>query len=526
MANTNASPRIPQTAAPTSGSRETTNPAANTSAGAPPTAAAAPKGSSASNFIGLCQALNEYEEEKVKEGVYKIANQYEVIFHPPELAKSTVSKPGLTNKALTPSQTGNTAKERVDPSTNAVETTARTMSVISGTQIVQFIEQTMRNSSYITNQQTHLIDEVTQEEKPNKNAPNGQQTTWFKINVNAESLGYDENRKDNAYKMTYMVTPFGINQLNSQYFNDSRFRGVHKVYNYWFTGENNAVLHFEQQYNSQYLTVLSGKNAVQNAPNTEGMIQTKRVAQTASGQSDKGAAGKTNEPAANAADYLYSAADQGTVKIKIIGDPAWIQQGEVIGVSPTTFSFKEFLPDGTINSDASQVVFMINWNAPADYNLETGLMSVDAQTRAANGATGDSVPQLTAAYRAKSVTSTFSRGKFEQEVEGALLTNLKESNIPQGEGRNSDTTSQGSTDIRDSASNPNAIANIVQPGRTPASTPNSQPTDQNPPALPAKPATSPTSNGDIQPTSSLSPGETVVGVNEPARTNQNLATET
>jgi hypothetical protein len=91
---------------------------------------------------------------------------------------------------------------------------------------------------------------------------------------------------------------------------------------------------------------------------------------------------------ANAADYLYSPGDQGRVNLTIIGDPSWIAQGEVwSGIRSTQTQensddaqdpfLAPFLPDGTINYDAREVLFEVAWNTPADYDLGTGTIKLD-----------------------------------------------------------------------------------------------------------------------------------------------------
>jgi hypothetical protein len=153
---------------------------------------------------------------------------------------------------------------------------------------------------------------------------------------------------------------------------------------------------------------------------------TRRTVMVASAQSSQGADKQANEAAANAADYLYSPADQVAVKLKIVGDPAWMMQGEVTtGVSAKNFNFAPFNADGTINYEASEITFSIGWNQPTDYNFDTGIMNVSANNvsgTAALGVAASSGPQNTYAYVAQSVRSTFSKGKFEQELEGKLLT--------------------------------------------------------------------------------------------------------
>ena len=99
-----------------------------------------------------------------------------------------------------------------------------------------------------------------------------------------------------------------------------------------------------------------------------------------------------------------------------MGDPAWIQQGSFAGgVSPQEFDFNAFLPDGTINFDAREVMFEIAWQRPEDYNLNTGLANPYSKNTAQAGQ-----PTQSRVYVATKCVSDFRQGKFEQTIEGLL----------------------------------------------------------------------------------------------------------
>lgn len=391
---------------------------------APPTADAATKVNS--TFTGLCEALNTYQQGRVTAGKQKVADIYEIKFAPASMAASTIKKPGSTNFSATSLQARDANGRSLAPETNSVNTSARSEKIQAGTQIAQFIDKVMRNSSYISDQALYITDEVTGKQVPNANNTNGQMA-WFKINVTAVPLAWDSIRNDFGYRMTYTISTYAITQMQSEYFPASRFRGLHKVYNYWFTGQNTQILDFSQDYNNLYRWVLSGSQIKnQETTTSDPRNITRRTVMVASAQSSQGADKQANEAAANAADYLYSPGDQATVKLKIVGDPAWLQQGEVTtGVSAKNFNFAPFNADGTINYEASEITFSIGWNQPTDYNFDTGIMNVSANNvsgTAALGVGSSSGPQNTYAYVAQTVRSTFSKGKFEQELEGKLLT--------------------------------------------------------------------------------------------------------
>lgn len=398
-------------------------PAASTN-NAPPTADAATKVNS--TFTGLCEALNTYQQGRVTAGKQKVADIYEIKFAPSSLAASTIKKPGNTNFSATALQARDANGRSLAPETNSVNTSSRSEKIQAGTQIAQFIDKVMRNSSYISDQALYITDEVTGKQVPNTNNKNGQMA-WFKINVTAVPLAWDSLRNDFGYRMTYTISTYAITQMQSEYFPTSRFRGLHKVYNYWFTGQNTQILDFSQDYNNLYRWVLSGSQIKnQETTTSDPRNITRRTVMIASAQSSQGADKQANEAAANAADYLYSPGDQASVKLKIVGDPAWLQQGETTtGVSAANFNFAPFNADGTINYEASEITFSIGWNQPTDYNFDTGIMNVGANNVNGSSALGvgaSSGPQNTYAYVAQSVRSTFSKGKFEQELEGKLLT--------------------------------------------------------------------------------------------------------
>ena len=422
----------------------------------PPKASAAPTRAQEYIYTGLCAAMNQYEKDLVKKGTVEIANFYEVQFAPASLKSETVVVPGATDQLATPMQSNTAAKAGL-PDTNKVNKKARNIAVSRGTQIMQFIETTMRNSSYITKQQTAIQDQLTGKDTPSNSTSKNKTTTWFKINTKTTIIGdkIDTKRNDFAYHITYTISIYKINQSESQYFPQAQFQGVHKRYDYWFTGLNTQVLNYEQNYTNAYNNAVIGVAPVQAQGDLKlaaqvqlGLGPNKNVPASASGQNDKGATGGALNPASTLADFLYSAADQASIKLTIVGDPALIQQGEVVGLNAANFNFEGFYPDGTVNTDAQQAVFAVNWNAPTDYNegssgpfSGSGLMDVNAGTAA------NTVSQSSAAYTLNKIKSTFSKGKFEQTLEGTLLKNLNYKEIV-ALGRTPASTTKPAADVR------------------------------------------------------------------------------
>jgi hypothetical protein len=379
---------------------------------APDSAAAAP---SPTLVKGLTQTLNDFQRLQVQQGKQKIADVYKIELATADLANAKTVPPGqLDRSGVATNTVPTTAGQALDPAAQKVATDQKPSSVTAGTTLIQFIDQAVRNSDYITKQQKTIIDSDGKE-KPQTPA-NKDGVKWYKINLQSKQLEYDEIRKDYAYEMTYQVAPYTVYDLKSEYFPEGKFRGSHKQYFYWFTGQNTSVINFEQDFNYLYFLTISGKAG--NLPVTSNFRELeKRYTQTNSPESNKGAQGNQFEPAANAADYLYSPSDQSRITITIIGDPAWIMQGEVwSGVGPpgSNRAANGFLDDGTIDFDSGEAVFLLGWNKPQDYNVQTGLIDL---SRAAS-----QEPVQLYAYKTVSITNKFQQGKFTQDLTGVLLT--------------------------------------------------------------------------------------------------------
>lgn len=372
---------------------------------------------------GLMSALNEFQQEQVKSGKIQYADEYNIEFALPAIEQASIVLPGV-NKSTTSMSTAGTAADKKLGSKQSMDTTSQTVAATAGMQIIQFIDMVLRNSSYISDQQILVVDNKTGKETPGPGV-NLKNTAWYKISFKAVPMldKYDEKRNDYAYKITYIVSPYKLSQLYSPYFKQPEFNGVHKTYKYWFTGENVSVLNYEETLNNLYFIVLSNQNQGSTASVNELL---KQQPFTASGQASQGGQGRATEPGANAADQLYSANDLKECDMTIIGDPAWLQQGEAYALMDTkdTNFYQPFLPDGTINFDSQQVLFEIAFNTPRDYNLGTGLMQPGLEKNTelypTNTENTGGKAKISRIYIAKKCISTFRQGKFTQRLNGSL----------------------------------------------------------------------------------------------------------
>lgn len=402
---------------------------ANAAAGLGPAKAdAAPKPGATQVGTGLIAALNSYWGEIAKtKGI--IPDIYEIKFADPLLSNASVVAPGsVLDKSFVGGSLQVTAADELLSEKQNMSPTVRQKSATAGQQILQFIDTVLRNSAYITEQQ-----KVTWNPRGNYWQDAGKPAenfAWFNISCQAEQLQYDPIQNDFAYRITYIIAPYQV-PVQSEYFDNSSFRGVHKVYNYWFTGQNTQVTNFEQNYNNAWTQSLTSDLAIRagnesQASRVNSREQWKKRYMPASNQARQGGDGNTFEPGANAADYLYSV-DTSTIVLNILGDPAWIPPPT--NIQPGQFTTSPFFSDGSINFTASASYFEFAWNKPTDYDTTTGLMDPgqnnfgSSQTnyvvKRANDKAG--IAQQAISYQATSVKSKFRSGKFTQELSGTWL---------------------------------------------------------------------------------------------------------
>jgi hypothetical protein len=373
--------------------------------------------------------MNDIQDELVKKGVYEQADRYIINFasDAKDIENGSITKPGTTkNKSTAPmSQAASQNTQSASPDKQQVDNTQRNVSVKAGTQLVQALDTIIRNSSYITNQATTVIDESTNQPVPNPRS-NPENMYWFRILMSTRQLNYDKKRNDYAYEITYTICRYAVSEMFSPYFPLGKFPGIHKSYPWWFTGVNTAVLDYSAEFNKSYSLTVSGSEPGKNAA---AELRQKTFSSmrdvpflhyyARSNQSSQGSDSKANELAASAAEYLYNTSDTANSKITILGDPAWITQGSISGIDGATINNNPFEPDGTINFDTQDVLYEVAWQRPEDYDLNTGLADPFARTLKTFG---DRQPRQSVIYKARKVISEFKLGKFTQIIDAVQYT--------------------------------------------------------------------------------------------------------
>ena len=419
---------------------------------APPSAQAAPT-SKKSITQGLMGALTKFQEELTlpqkgqSESIFNIADRYFIKFVdgigldgkviPASVIENAEILPqgpkrDNTNTAAGPPAAGKNGDTKVlNPNQQAIDNASHTFSITAGQMITQAIDLAIRNSSYIKNQA--LVQQNSdgyQIPNPDKrNSP----MSWFNIIMSAAPRpgGIDAKRNDHAFDITYTIKPYRLQNFNSKYFPPSRFAGVHKSYPYWFTGRNTAVVEYQETMNALYSITVSGSDPKNSAAAKIREAATSSLRDIAkynyavvSGQSTQGSSDtRLNETSANAADYLFSPGDLANAKVKILGDPDWIQQGslfkEIKAGESQVADVTGFGEDGSISFETGDVLFEVVWQRPEDYDLATGV--ADPYSGGYSGRANKSrEPIQSRVYQAVKIISEFRQGAFYQTIEGTL----------------------------------------------------------------------------------------------------------
>lgn len=379
---------------------------------------------------GLAEQLNKEQVNIAKEhGI--VPDEYEFIVATSNagnsIGKGTLKKPGDAIKKQTSMSNATNANPNAEaPSKHIINTNARTTAIKAGQNIIELIEQVVRNSSFITDQARIQFNQNPNaaEKRTNQRPPGVLQ--WFRVLPTVSIIKYDKKRNANAHKFTYVIEPYTVHDVNTPEFTATKLKGVHKQYDYWFTGENSEILSFEQEYNYAYYTTFGSTSGTADV-----IEKNSKAAKTFTAQAQAQYAVNPNEStqsaetqsvklAAQAASTLYSISDIARIEMKILGDPAWLQ-AELFAPTGKPSVLTAFTEDGSINGNVGEVMLNIKYNIPTDYDLDTGLQNPLANN---NNTVGNSDQLFNRTfsqnYLASQVIHKFSDGLFTQQLSGFL----------------------------------------------------------------------------------------------------------
>ena len=285
----------------------------------------------------------------------------------------------------------------------------------SGTNLIQLMNAIIVGSDYI---KQNLLDDIAAAKVSKE--PQGKQLQWFKIVPQImDVVGWDSKAGRYKWRIKWTVVTNGI------FYNDYAWaaqtkpkgKGVHKIYDYIFSGQNSEVLSFKLDFDAAYYQAVSlgtgippaADDAV--AEDNQPMINPVAQPTDASGM---GGGDTVKDKQANdlMSNIMHDGTDLMMANLDIIGDPAFLPVGDALfqPVGNRNAIYNEaFLPDGTINYDLTPTYVQVNLKTPTDYNDLTGFADPNQQHEYSSS-------QFSGVYQLLKTKSTLSGGVFTQNI--------------------------------------------------------------------------------------------------------------
>jgi hypothetical protein len=390
---------------------------------------------------GLLTSLNEQQVLQTKKnGEGSIANVYKLRYlgtAESEIGAASIVSIADLDKSKLPMSVAENIKQVNDAvSVSAIpNTNSRTITFANDVSIMQAIGSIVSQSSYLENALTEVIKSDTEPPQPGQGTatvkdPNPRTIKWYNLGAEVKCLGFDNIVGDFAYEITYVIQPYETPMVTSPYAGKtSKYYGAHKRYEYWFTGKNSEILNYEQAMNNSYFLPAmnpTGSPASQGGGADIATVPGKRQNEDRTGKLDIGKEAQNS--------YLTSLYDPGsyaTAKITILGDPDYLMQDSPSSINQV---YRQFYGKGfTINPNGGQVFIEIDFKEAEDYNNDTGLLTVNDSILFWKYPKEIASQVKGVSYMLVEVISSFSKGKFTQELDCVInqfsdITNKSDKN--------------------------------------------------------------------------------------------------
>lgn len=379
---------------------------------------------------GLLTALNEQQVLQAKKnGTGSIANVYNVEFlgnAEEEIASASIVSIADLDKSKWPMSLAANVKQ-VNESVSVTSTpnsNSRTITFANDVSIMQAVSSIISQSSYLEDALKVVIKSESEPAGPAENdgevkEPNPRAIRWYNLGARVKVLGFDTVVKDFAYEITYVIQPYETPFITSPYAGKTtRYYGPHKRYEYWFTGKNSEIINYEQRLDNAYFTVAlnpTGSSASTGGGQDVSTITGKRQNEDRTGKLDVGKEAQNS--------YLTSLFDPGSyanAKITILGDPDYLMQD-----SPSSANqvYRQFYGKGfTINPNGGQVFIEIDFKEAEDYDNDSGLLTANESILFWKYPKEVSAQVKGVSYMLVTVESSFSKGKFIQDLHCVINT--------------------------------------------------------------------------------------------------------
>lgn len=329
---------------------------------------------------------------------------------------------------------------------NPGATNLRNFTFKAGTPLLQLLTSLLYRSSYTRDA---VIVRYTTEKPAVPSGPDNKKTAaftasnvnptpliWFNITSIVIPGKYCEVRNQLTYEITYVVhsyeTPF---HLTSQAVLP-KYEFPHKVYDYWYTGQNTEIISYEQTLdNAYYLTLYTTPDGQSDLIDLIGEQQGPISVQT--GRSSPLVANddvnfKTQQAVNGFATFLLDPRAYMDVKINILGDPDFLMLPTPSDIPSLEGELQRYYGNDfyTIKPNGGQVFVEISFKEAVDYGVklegkqvnpvnpddDPGLMTINSAVIFFFSQQESEIPTNIISYLVRDVDSVFSGGKFTQTL--------------------------------------------------------------------------------------------------------------
>jgi hypothetical protein len=291
--------------------------------------------------------------------------------------------------------------------------------------IVQAINDIVKQSQFMENQVKVLYPNKPDPDDKKKDqdtiTPDSPSKTisWISSMAKITNLKWDTKINNYSYDIEYGISSYNTPAVPSPVVDSSNaYPGPVKRYEYWYTGQNSEVLHYEQQFDQLYtnFVVGTGNDSSQNAINTADGIQPN---QSRAGRSIGSAGASINSYMTS----LFSPGELAKAKITILGDPDLLPAYPSFGDGQIYDQYYTSQQGGkSVNFAGGQTFIEIHFNEGIDYNNAEGVMDINSSILLveypANIQTDLDSRGGGIIYQLTEVTSVFQGGNFKQILTG------------------------------------------------------------------------------------------------------------
>tara|TARA_Y100000389_G_C17470392_1_gene529948 strand:+ start:6409 stop:8466 length:2058 start_codon:yes stop_codon:yes gene_type:complete len=391
--------------------------------------------------VGLFTQLNAIEQQKVDQDEAEFPNVYTVEYigdGVDAIKDARLILPTDTDKSKWCGPDGGALD--IDQATDAEAATAvpndahRKIIFNGDTTFIEIFDEILKGSGYMYDAlkaiyKSQAAPDLTTGEQPQEDPGSNTKVAWYKVTPVIQKAKWDSIVVDWAYETIFRIEKYETPIVTTSVTNPSMdYYGPHKRYEYWWTGENREILEYSQKLDNLFYNEVLGNANLNNEDNDQkgrgsgGAAQTPVATNKSTSMPALNAVGGGRSSQNEYVTSLYSPDSYATAKIKILGDPDFLVQEHRGGATDSVYQ-RFYGDDGfRVTANGGQVFIEIDFKEAIDYNGETGVMDLNESILFFRYPSSLENTIKGVSYKIITIDSTFSEGKFTQELSCAINT--------------------------------------------------------------------------------------------------------